>query len=241
MRFSAVVAALLPVGFSLAQTTHVIKVGGGSLTYQPNQLTGVQNGDVVQFQFLDKNHTVTQSTFAAPCSNITDASGKVTGVDSGYQFVDPAATQFPVWQITIDNASTPLWFYCRQAKHCQSGMVFAVNPTAAKSFDTFKTNAATSTAVNGSPVSGGAGSTNGTGTGSTNGTSTGSTNGTNTGTTGTGTGTDTGAASSNTSDPKSGTTPTPGATNPGNGAGAVRFGSGATLLSLASLSLGLLL
>ena len=73
---------------------------------------------MIQFQFLDKNHTVTQSTFAAPCSNITDATtGAVTGVDSGYQFVDPAATSFPVWQITINNASAPLWFYCRQAKY----------------------------------------------------------------------------------------------------------------------------
>lgn len=70
---------------------------------------------MVQFQFLDKNHTVTQSTFANPCSNITDANGVVTGVDSGYQAVPAGATQFPVWQITVNNASAPLWFYCRQA------------------------------------------------------------------------------------------------------------------------------
>lgn len=35
MRFSTVAAALLPVGVALAQTTHVVKVGGGSLTYDP--------------------------------------------------------------------------------------------------------------------------------------------------------------------------------------------------------------
>lgn len=136
MRFSAAAAALLSVGAAVAQTTHVVKVGGnGSLTYTPNSyvrlslsiytafsfmvfsLTGVANGDIVQFQFLDKNHTVTQSTFAAPCSNITDTSGAVTGVDSGFQFVNASATQFPVWQITVNNASAPLWFYCRQAKY----------------------------------------------------------------------------------------------------------------------------
>lgn len=65
---------------------------------------------------MAKNHTVTQSTFASPCSNITDATGLVTGVDSGYQFVPTNATSFPVWSITVNNASTPLWFYCRQAK-----------------------------------------------------------------------------------------------------------------------------
>ncbi len=38
MRFSAVAAALLPVGVAFAQTTHVVKVGGsGALTYTPNQ------------------------------------------------------------------------------------------------------------------------------------------------------------------------------------------------------------
>ncbi|KAH9928535.1 uncharacterized protein BXZ73DRAFT_90588 [Epithele typhae] len=153
MRFSTVAAALLPVGLAMAQTTHTVQVGGaGKLVYTPNELTGVANGDVIQFQFMDKNHTVTQSTFPAPCSNITDASGAVTGVDSGFQFVDPTSANVPVWQITINNASAPLWFYCRQAKHCQAGMVFAVNPTAAKTFDMFKTTAASSNSVNGSPA-----------------------------------------------------------------------------------------
>ncbi|KAI0723752.1 hypothetical protein C8T65DRAFT_599327 [Cerioporus squamosus] len=227
MRFSAVAAALLPVGVALAQTTHVVKVGGnGSLTYTPNQLTGVANGDVIQFQFLEKNHTVTQSTFAAPCSNVTDASGAVTGVDSGYQFVDPTATSFPVWQITVNNASTPLWFYCRQAKHCQSGMVFAVNPTAEKSFDAFKTNAAASTAVNGSPApaAGANGTTSTSGSASPSGAA--------------GTAPAAGSASGSTPSPSaSGTAGAAGA----NGAGSLRFTSGAALLSLAGLSLGLLL
>ena len=38
MRFSAVAAALVPVGVAFAQTTHVIQVGGnGSLTYSPSE------------------------------------------------------------------------------------------------------------------------------------------------------------------------------------------------------------
>ncbi|EJF66269.1 hypothetical protein DICSQDRAFT_159248 [Dichomitus squalens LYAD-421 SS1] len=221
MRFFTVAAALLPVGVALAQTTHVVKVGGNaSLTYTPNQLTGVANGDVIQFQFLDKNHTVTQSTFAAPCSNITDATGAVTGVDSGFQFVPAGATQFPVWQITVNNASAPLWFFCRQATHCQAGMVFAVNPTAAKTYDAFKANAAQSVAVNGSPAP-----ANGT-TGST-GAPASSASGSTGGAVGT-------AAAS-------GSTPSPSAAGTaGNGASALSF-SGVTLLSLAGLSLGLLL
>lgn len=225
MRFSAAAAALLSVGAAVAQTTHVVKVGGnGSLTYTPNSLTGVANGDIVQFQFLDKNHTVTQSTFAAPCSNITDATGAVTGVDSGFQFVNTTATQFPVWQITINNASAPLWFYCRQAKHCQAGMVFAVNPTAAKTYDAFKTAAAASVAVNGSPSSnsttGSSASASASGTGAAAGS--------------------TGAAAVSTGSAASTPSPSATGTKSANGAASMAL-SGATLLSLAGLSLGLLL
>lgn len=234
MRFSTVAAALLPVGVAFAQTTHVVKVGGGSLTYDPPSLTQVQNGDVVQFQFLDKNHTVTQSTFANPCSNITDANGVVTGVDSGYQAVPAGATQFPVWQITVNNASAPLWFYCRQATHCQNGMVFAVNPTAEKSFDAFKAAAALSTSVNGSP-NGNTGAAAGT-----NGTSTG-TGSTGTGSTGTGsTGTVAGGAVGTGAGAATPSASATGAAAP-NGAGSVQVGAAASLMTLVGLSLGLLL
>ncbi|KAI0748627.1 hypothetical protein C8Q80DRAFT_1172883 [Daedaleopsis nitida] len=228
MRFSTVVAALLPVGAAFAET-FVVKVGGGSLSYSPNQLTNVQNDDVIQFQFLDKNHTVTQSTFAQPCSNITDPTGLVTSVDSGYQFVQPNATEFPVWQITINNASAPLWFYCRQATHCQMGMVFAVNPTAEKSWDAFKALAAQSTSVNGSPNGNAANGTS---------TATGS-SGSNTTAGVAPSGASAGAAAGTNSGAPSPSASTTGAT--GNGAGAVRVGAGASLLTLVGLSLGLLL
>ena len=38
MRFSTVAAALLPVGVALAQTTHVVKVGGNkALKFDPEE------------------------------------------------------------------------------------------------------------------------------------------------------------------------------------------------------------
>ena len=42
------------------------------------------------------------------------------------------------WTIPI-NSSAPLWFYCSQTalSHCQSGMVFAVNPTAQDTIDEY--------------------------------------------------------------------------------------------------------
>ncbi|KAI0780444.1 Cupredoxin [Trametes elegans] len=222
MRFSTIVAALLPVGAAFAQTTHTVKVGAnGGLTYEPSSITAA-NGDTIQFQFLSKNHTVTQSTFAAPCSNVTDATGLVTGVDSGYLPVAAGATEFPVWSITVNNASTPLWFYCRQGKHCQAGMVFAVNPTADKTFDAFKAAAAKSDAVDGSKQSstGGAAASGASGTGA--GAS--------------GTGSASGAAGT-----AAGATPSPSAAANNNGAGAVQFGASALFMTLAGLSAGLLL
>ncbi|KAL1944445.1 hypothetical protein VTO73DRAFT_2875 [Trametes versicolor] len=234
MRFSAVVAALLPVGFALAQTTHTVKVGeNGGLTYDPTSVTAA-NGDTIEFQFLSKNHTVTQSTFASPCSNITDATGLVTGVDSGYQFVPTNATSFPVWSITVNNASTPLWFYCRQAKHCQAGMVFAVNPTAAKTYEAFAAAAALSDAVDGSAstTNGAASNTTASGTAAASGSAASATGST---------GSAAASGALNPSASASGSTASPSAVGTGNGAGAVHAGAGAMLLSLAGLSLGMLL
>ena len=49
-------------------TDHRVVVGGtGVLTFQPNTVTA-QPGDTVTFEFHQKNHTATQSTFASPCS-----------------------------------------------------------------------------------------------------------------------------------------------------------------------------
>jgi len=92
-------------------------------------------GDTIAFQFQSRNHTVTQSTFAAPCINMTTPT---MGIDSGFMPVAAGTTSFPQYSFTLTNASAPLWFYCRQTGHCQQGMVFAINPTAQKSFAAFQ-------------------------------------------------------------------------------------------------------
>ncbi|KZT26567.1 hypothetical protein NEOLEDRAFT_1132091, partial [Neolentinus lepideus HHB14362 ss-1] len=68
-------------------------------------------GDTLSFQFQSKNHTVTQSTFADPCEQMTTPT---VGIDSGFVPVAADATTFPVWSFTMTNASAPLWFYCKQ-------------------------------------------------------------------------------------------------------------------------------
>jgi len=136
MRFSVAAAALLSAATVQAQNQWNVTVGfNDTLVFNPTNLTGVANNDIVNFQFVTKNHSVTQSTFAAPCT--------AAGVSSGFQDVsNPNASTFPTWSITVENASAPLWFFCAQttanSTHCEAGMVFAINPSATKTFAAFQ-------------------------------------------------------------------------------------------------------
>lgn len=95
--------------------------------YTPDNIKA-NAGEMVQFQFVAGNHTVTQSTFDQPCAPINTVMSNVTGFHSGYQ---PAAASkqtgmIPTYTVMI-NDSKPIWLYCAQAKHCQSGMVMVIN------------------------------------------------------------------------------------------------------------------
>jgi len=162
MRFSTVVTALVPIVAVAAQQTFTVIVGANSTnTFTPTSVNA-SVGDTIAFQFQSKNHTATQSTFAAPCMNLTTPT---MGIDSGFMPVAAGATSFPQWSFTMTNASAPLWFYCRQTGHCQQGMVFAINPTTNKSFAAFQA-AAKASNSNGTPGSASA-SASGTSTSST--------------------------------------------------------------------------
>ncbi|KAG6853923.1 hypothetical protein C0991_012413 [Blastosporella zonata] len=100
MRFFAVAAAL--VSMVAAETITVMVGQNGTLAYSPESITA-NAGDVVNFQFLSKNHTVTQSSFANPCAPLTTPT---VGIDSGFQFVPTNATSFPQYSITIQNGQS---------------------------------------------------------------------------------------------------------------------------------------
>ena len=48
--------------------THVVTVGGTSLVFNPSSIQAAI-GDIVEFHYLAKNHSTTQSSFAKPCVN----------------------------------------------------------------------------------------------------------------------------------------------------------------------------
>lgn len=118
-----------------AATTHTVTVGGPlGLLYSPPSLSA-SAGDKIIFTFLSQNHTLTQSTFDNPCV------AKPGGVASGF-IPNPNNTVVPAptFEYVVEGTE-PTWWYCAQGKHCQAGMVFAINPTAEKSFEAFLENA----------------------------------------------------------------------------------------------------
>lgn len=115
--------------YATAQKVQVVTVSttNNSLVYSPSAITAAA-GDMVQFQFVAGNHTVTQSTFDSPCAPINSVMSNVTGFHSGYMPVaaSSAAGQIPTYTIQVNN-TTPIWVYCAQGRHCQSGMVMVIN------------------------------------------------------------------------------------------------------------------
>jgi len=132
-------------------TDHKVVVGGASLVFNPSNITA-QIGDTITFQFMQKNHTATQSSFATPCQPLGQSSTSgLTGFDSGFMPVAANATTFPTYTIQV-NSTTPIWVYCRQANHCPSGMVFAANvvESGPNNFEAFVSNAKNSATSGGS-------------------------------------------------------------------------------------------
>lgn len=131
-----------------AGTTHMVTVGGSAgLVYTPSSINAAV-GDIVQFNFESKNHSVTQSSFATPCIKTTG------GFDSGFMpNINNTVSPAPMLQFQV-TVSTPIWMFCAQTGHCGQGMVFSINPTAAKSQDAFL---AAAKAQNGTATAAGAG------------------------------------------------------------------------------------
>ncbi|KAK6337142.1 hypothetical protein TWF718_009926 [Orbilia javanica] len=104
-----------------AGATHSVVVGRGGLRFDPENIVA-EPGDIVEFHFLPRNHSVAQSSFSNPCQPIGS-----TAFFSG--FIPSIAGQSnDVFSITIEDRN-PIWFYCSQTNgnHCQSGMSGVIN------------------------------------------------------------------------------------------------------------------
>ncbi|KAJ7747186.1 hypothetical protein DFH07DRAFT_831388 [Mycena maculata] len=141
------IAVLAAAAVASAQSVVTINVGGpgGAPTFSPNNITA-SNGTILNFVFtgVPGNHSVTQSTFAAPCTSFEG------GFDSGWILVTAATTPPPSWNLTITNDQKPIWFYCKQLvnQHCHAGMVAGVNvQPGPNSLQQFEANAKTAATI----------------------------------------------------------------------------------------------
>lgn len=140
-------AAAVAVPSAPADTTGHMNVDvafQGQFMFHPTSLTA-PNGTLVTFWFPNTglDHSVTQSSFGAPCTYLAATSNSSAGFDSGLQ----SAKSFT---INITDDTKPIWYHCKQVSHCGMGMVGSINaPATGNTFDKF---VAAAIAIGGSEV-----------------------------------------------------------------------------------------
>ena len=99
-------------------------VGGPQDTFVPNAVQAAV-GDVIQFQFSNGNHTVTQSNEGEACQPLQKT---VPGaIHSGHvPFQDGQAT-VGTFNMPVVSAE-PMFLYCATGPHCKEGQMMIINP-----------------------------------------------------------------------------------------------------------------
>ncbi|KAL2064434.1 hypothetical protein VTL71DRAFT_4928 [Oculimacula yallundae] len=136
-------AAVLATASAQAGTTIQVTVGKGGNIYTPNDIKA-EIGTNIEFSFFPMNHTVTESSFKDPCQPLENGffSTFVPTRDS------PSGSTFT---ITVKDKK-PIWLYCGQGRHCQTGMVAAINaPATGNTFEAFTLLAKNATASTSPP------------------------------------------------------------------------------------------
>ncbi|EFX05912.1 extracellular serine-rich protein [Grosmannia clavigera kw1407] len=120
---TATVPELASRTVTLTGVTHSVVAGlGGALVFDPDNVVA-EIGDIVEWHYLPKNHSVAQSSFGEPCEPLNTGYGFFSG------FQPTASGQAPdVFQIVVED-SNPIWYYCAQTvgSHCQKGMAGVIN------------------------------------------------------------------------------------------------------------------
>lgn len=114
--------ASYPINWNTSRTIEIEVGFQGELAFSPDSVN-VPAGTRLRFNFLAKNHTLTQSTFDHPCESSNN-------VDTGFNQFNPSNTsgKYLIDYIVHDQAAR--YFYCAQtlkSNHCEAGMVFSVN------------------------------------------------------------------------------------------------------------------
>ncbi|KAI4859635.1 hypothetical protein F4820DRAFT_155793 [Hypoxylon rubiginosum] len=141
-------------GFKIAAANKIIPVvvGGPQDTFVPNTVAAAV-GDIIQFQFSNGNHTVTQSAADSPCQPLQAT--VATAIHSGHIPFQDGQTTVGTFNMPVTSADT-MFLYCATGPHCQEGQVMVVNPTDNQQIvDYAKGAQSTTSSVDGTAVSGG--------------------------------------------------------------------------------------
>ncbi|KAI1448549.1 hypothetical protein F5Y02DRAFT_274288 [Annulohypoxylon stygium] len=141
-------------GFKINAANRIIPVvvGGAQDTFVPNTVTAAI-GDVIQFQFSNGNHTVTQSAQDTPCQPLQAT--VATAIHSGHIPFQDGQTTVGTFNMPVTSTDT-MFLYCATGPHCQEGQVMIVNPTDDQQIVNYAKGAASSnSSVDGTTVSGG--------------------------------------------------------------------------------------
>ncbi|KAK1994790.1 hypothetical protein LX36DRAFT_191793 [Colletotrichum falcatum] len=130
-----------------------VVVGGAQDTFVPN-LIQAQVGDIVQFQFSNGNHTVTQSAEGAACQPLQATNA--AAIHSGHIPFQDGQAMVGTFNMPV-TSTAPMFLYCATGPHCQEGQVMVINPTSATQVVQYsKLSTASQKSVDGTAVSGGA-------------------------------------------------------------------------------------
>jgi plastocyanin len=135
----AALASVLPVlGANITVIVGADASGAPGLVFNPQVVTAAV-GDLINFEFHGGNHTVTQSSFANPCTQQFNTVTQQNGFTSPFMPYNAASGQIGVFTLEVTQTANPIWFFCARAPHCKGGMYGAINPptTGEKTFAAF--------------------------------------------------------------------------------------------------------
>jgi plastocyanin len=116
-----------------AGVIHRVTAGFNGLHFEPDNISAAI-GDIIEFHFLPKNHSVVQSSFSNPCVPLSSSTSPnlnkntSAGIFSGFNFATTDGEAENTFSFVVKDTK-PFWYYCSQTvgNHCQMGMSGVVN------------------------------------------------------------------------------------------------------------------
>ncbi|KID92695.1 extracellular serine-rich protein [Metarhizium guizhouense ARSEF 977] len=107
-----------------ANQIHTVIVGGSQDIILPNLILA-KVGDIVQFQFSNGNHTITEGIEGSGCQPLQKSNP--LAIHSGHLPFKKGDQDVMIFNVPINDLN-PRLLYCATGPHCQTGQVAAINP-----------------------------------------------------------------------------------------------------------------